>query len=177
MVGLTGDHDISDASMTERRHDWSGLRLESVLHHDQTSQPQITFHYFPARVRTLSAALVAPISCSCLQVLLIFRKKHCSKPLPLLFISFKTVPLFYLQNISLNFHIFHYVTWTFIIVVEERKKGYLICTSSPSQPCARPCAAACEPRPTRGNPAESANQEPRGNPLELQQWERTHCRH
>ena len=40
MVGLTGDHDIPEASTSERRHDWSGLRLESILHHDKTGQPQ-----------------------------------------------------------------------------------------------------------------------------------------
>ena len=61
-IGLTGDHDIPEASTSERRHDWSGLRLESILHHDQTGQPQATFHYLPARARTLLVALVAPIA-------------------------------------------------------------------------------------------------------------------
>ena len=106
-IGLTGDHDIPEASTSERRHDWSGLRLESILHHDQTGQPQTTFHHLPARARTHLAAPVTPIAPVAamydLASLADFSGGNIAQNLcRFFFISFKTVPPFYPQNIDEN---------------------------------------------------------------------------
>ena len=51
-VDHTSDHECPDASLSESGDDWSCLRLETVLHDDQPSQGQVTFHQLPVHVVT-----------------------------------------------------------------------------------------------------------------------------